>query len=771
LAGKCNILFIESLQNYQITRLSMKQNLSFQLYCILLIIITLSCQEKTGDDNAVVIENAEMRLVIDEKGHAKSLLHKATNQECFNVKEDISVFVIKQNGRLPGQEMLIHPYKQQFLTAEKVKREGDKLLVTFEKLAQVVVTIDLTITDSYIGFTVADIESGEKPGSPEVDPWDELIFLRLPVRDRENFGEWLNVIHDREVAVNVLGTDQYCRIDNERRQGFRILEAGAVDEVKTLGTGAALIVTETKYLLDRIDQVETDYNLPPGVKNRRREESKYSYYWPTDITPDNVDQHIRYAQAGGFRFLMISSNSFAIPASFTWLPAFSNGLKDLKEVVDKINNSGIIAGVHLYYTKADKKDIYVTGNPDHRLGIRKIFTLAEPITEYSDTITVEENPRGCAMQDGRRILKVGEELITYREYTSERPYQFTGCQRGHLQTKVYAREKGFKLGLLDVDTWNRWVRFDQRTSIQQEVAERIGEIYNQAGFQFIYLDGGEDVNPPYWYNISKAQKVVIEQFHSSPVFTESAVRSHFSWHITDRANAFDLQSFAPEELKNAIRNYPMREAPMLKNDFTKGEFGWITNYPPGHWENDTTGIQPDMIEFSTSRAAGWDTGTSLWTKLSWSESHPRTEDVLEVFRRWEAVRQENRLTDKQKAELRDPDQEHILLINENNEFELRPYNQILQLPTNRIRAFHFQRDNKIYVVYWNTVGEGSFSLPVKEENIRLFDSLNGEPLTIDTQEGKVILPAGHRRYLECTNLSASQIIESFRKLEMVKGSK
>ena len=72
----------------------------------------------------------------------------------------------------------------------------------------------------------------------------------------------------------------------------------------------------------------------------------------------------------------------------------------------------------------------------------------------------------------------------------------------------------------------------------------------------------------------------------------------------------------------------------------------------------------------------------------------------------------------------------------------------------------------MYVVYWNTIGEGRFSLPIKEENIRLFDSLDGKPLRIEMQDGQVILPAGGRRYLECTNLSESQIIEAFRKLRM-----
>ena len=44
--------------------------------------------------------------------------------------------------------------------------------------------------------------------------------------------------------------------------------------------------------------------------------------------------------------------------------------------------------------------------------------------------------------------------------------------------------------------------FDQRTSIQKEVAARLGEIYSKAGFEFAYFDGAEDVPPPYWFTVS-----------------------------------------------------------------------------------------------------------------------------------------------------------------------------------------------------------------------------------------------------------------------------
>jgi len=53
--------------------------------------------------------------------------------------------------------------------------------------------------------------------------------VQLPVRDRENFGEWLNVMWDGAVAVNLLATDPYAKIDADPRPGHHLFRAGTVD--------------------------------------------------------------------------------------------------------------------------------------------------------------------------------------------------------------------------------------------------------------------------------------------------------------------------------------------------------------------------------------------------------------------------------------------------------------------------------------------------------------------------------------------------------------
>ncbi|MFW6100537.1 MAG: hypothetical protein ACOC90_04065, partial [Bacteroidota bacterium] len=168
-------------------------------------------------------------------------------------------------------------------------------------------------------------------------------------------------------------------------------------------------------------------------------------------------------------------------------------------------------------------------------------------------------------------------------------------------------------------------------------------------------------------------------------------------------------------------------------------------------------------------AAAWDLPISIWDDLQNFKKHPLTEDNLEVVRNWEKVKDTDWLTEKQKQMLRNIEQEHILLTNEQEEFELLPYEQIENAAkgVKEIRAFIFERQDDLYVVYWHTLGKGQFLLPVEQQNIKAFGSLGGDPLPIKAREQSVVLPVGSRRYLEFTNLSKQQIIEAFRDLRLL----
>lgn len=716
--------------------------------------------------DAIVIENAEARLVLSASGTAESLIHKASGQECLGHASAVPMFTVTQYRPYDNELQLSYPAKPKVFPSERVRREGDRLIVSFAMVGYEA-TIRLKITNGYLAFTLDKLEYKERAGlrpKPKT-PIDETVFLQLPVRNRQNFGDWLNVAWDDALAVNLLATDPFARIDCSACGAYRLMQAGTVDSVKTQGVGAALIVTEPRHLLDRIATIETDYGLPLGVAARRRKEYSQSYYELITAKPEELDRHLRFAQMAGLTAMDVYYAVFCKTAGhFSWRPEYPRGIEDVKSLVDRIAAAGITPGIHIHYNKANKDDAYVTPRPDPRLNLTANFTLKESLDERGSTITVEESPRQCPMEEGRRILRVQGELITYQRYTTTPPYQFIGCQRGSLGTRTAAYASGQRVGLLDVDTWPIFVRLTQNTDVQEEVARRIADIYHGAGFRFVYFDGAEDVpGPEYWYTVSRAQWLVYQKLDPPPLIAEGACKSHFSWHVLSRGNAFDV--FKPEVLKESVRAFPAAEAPQVAKDFTSINFGWIGYWAPSR---DTVGTQPDMLEYATSRAAAWDCPISLVGDLPQLEAHPRTPDNLEVIRRWEEVRSKGWLTAAQKSQMRDLSQEHTLLIDERRNFELAPYSQIEKVAgqDGPARAFVFQRNGRVYVAFWHTSGQGSLQLTLDRRQTKLMAQL-GKPIDMVASGNGIRVPLAGRHYLECVDVSRETVVVAFQKATLL----
>lgn len=701
---------------------------------------------------AIVIENQELRLVIGGDGKARSLWHKPSGQECLEPEADrctcASAFAITEYRPYLGDVHLVYPSKETTFEADSVRRVGDDLVVGFER-SKWSATIGVRVTEDYLGFTLKRVDFAKGYSMNDIAvPMDEVAILKLPVRNRKFFGDWLNVMWDNDVAVNVLATDPFAKIDATKYRDYALLQATAVRDVKLTGVGAALITTGEGRLLDRIDRLEQDFGLPRGVKSRRNEEIRRSYLWLSSVSTRDIDEYIAIARQGGFRGIQIYWPAmFKSLGHYPWRDDYPNGMADLQAITRKIRQAGMTAGFHIQHPKASLNDAYVTPVPDHRLNLLRMFTLAAPLEEKATTITVEESPEGCdlltaVMYNKGQILKIGGELIRYSQYTTQRPYQFTGCQRGALNTRPSEYPRGYKFGLLDIDGQSR-VRFDQRTSIQREHAEKIGKISAEAGFQFFSYDGAEDVHTPWWFWISMSQYEVHQGLRPEPLFSTGAAKSHFGWHILTCGNEFD--TFKPEVIKQATREHQLAGAKYLAQDFTRCNLGWINSTAPSAA---SIGMQPDMYESLCSVSAAWDCPISLKGNLRELRAHPRTADNLEVMRRWEEARLARFFSPEQIEAFRRGDREHILLVDEKGGFELQPCEQFEGIAgaSQAIRAFLFDRSGKTHMVFWHPSGKANLEIDIDPGRIRLFREL-GREIGVTKTTGGVTIPYGDRQYL------------------------
>ena len=709
----------------------------------------------------IIIENARLRLVVGSDCIAKSLVYKATGEECLLDGMQMPLFSVTQDRPFNNEIKQVYPCEHTTYPANRVRREGDQLIIGFS-VAPYEAVVKVVEKDRYVAFFLDRfiVHPGDY-GRQKMDtpPVAEFCLLQLPVKEREHFGDWLNVSWDEKVAVNVLATAPQTLVDADKRNGHRVMRAHVESGIRLQGPGAALIVEETDKLLDTIAIIEEDYDLPRGVESRRNPLINASIYYTCELNPQTVDKHIAYAKAGGFRMMQVyytsifeASGMYGFIGNYDYKDSYPNGRDDLIAVLNKVKAAGITPGLHVLQPHIGMKSRYVTPVADHRLNLKRHFTLAKPLDAGDTTIFVEQDTYNAPMADKTRVLQFGGELITYEGYTDEYPYCFTGCTRGAYGTVVQEHPAGQIGGVLDVSEFGGVsVYLDQNSSLSEEIAQKIADAYN-CGFQFIYFDGAEGVQPPFAYHLPNAQYRVYKKLQPAPILCVGAAKSHFSWHMISGGNAFDV--FGADVFKEKIAQFPAQAAPRARDSFTCVNFGW--------WQFWGTPTQADHFEYSTSRAAAWDCPATMISDERLFEQNPRLYDVLEVLRRWEEVRTTGWLTSAQKEELKNLEQEHILLINEQKDFELVPYNEIKNLPAD-ISAFSFARKGENYAVYWHRTGNGKLHLPLDYKDIQVMEELYGEALPACDD-----IPVDKRRYIK-SKLPMDKLIAAFQKAELKEG--
>jgi hypothetical protein len=598
-----------------------------------------SCADKPDVNDSIVFETETFKLTVGRDAVARSLLIKATNEEMLVKGAGVPLFSVTQDRPFNNEIKLEHPNTRTTYKADSLSWDGERLTVGFDTAPyEAVVRVDKGA--GYLRFTLVDFicePTDYDYLALDVPPVAEFRILQLPVKERENFGEWLNAMWDDVSAVCVAGCDPWSLIWHEDRNGGRILTADLYSGKKLRGGSAAIIAAGGKEpFLDAMDGFEVDLDLPRGVRSRRSPMLNRSIYWTGDATPSNIDKHIAIARKAGLEMMLfyypcfIKSKGYKLLGDYDLRDEYPGGYADIRNMLDKVKAEGITPGFHTIQTNNGVESRYVTPSIDPRLNRKRLFTLKEPIHPSGNVteITVEENPVDSPLHDHTRVIVFGGEGFEYEGFTTEPPYKFTGVKRGAYGTAAAPHPKGEIGGILDISEFGRGtsVYINQDNDLQDEIAEKIARIYD-CGFEFLYLDGSEGVNTPFGINVSLAQYRVASKLGKMPIFTEGAAKSHFGWHLQAGANAFDI--FPPEIFKEKIIEFPYTEAPRMAKNMTRLDFGWWNITP------DTT---PEMWDFAESKAAERNCPVTIQFSFESLESNPHADELLAVLKKWEEYR-------------------------------------------------------------------------------------------------------------------------------------
>ena len=669
----------------------------------------------------VVVENARCRLVLAEEGYAKSLVVKATGEEMIEPGARVPFSTITQNRAYDNEFKLMYAAKPWTLPAERIVRAGDELKIRYRDEFFTAV-VKLEITENYIGFRLVrfdyELESSGYKRKTEID---SCALVQLPVKRRGHFGRTLNAVWDDNAFAALMAARPETRIDAfERESGGYALFAGSEKGVGLQEAHAVLAVSNAREdFLDCIDAMERDYGLPRGVKMRRHPLCAASYMTTSGITSANVGDYVRIAKEGGFRAIQTSglSELWRTNGHFPPRKGYENGPEDYRKVTEVMRAAGLLPGLHFFCTKVTRDDAYLAGGrPDPRMNVVCEVLLERDISPGDTTLYVQSCPRLLRREKDRGLVQFGDELVMYGGFTEEPPYALTNCVRGLWGSSAAAHSRNAVGRHLDVDDWVKFVRCGD-SGIIDEMADRIVAWINAAGVRFAYMDGAEDVPEPFWYHVPRVQWNVWKRIKTDFVWSETALKSHFGWHMHTRGNAFDV--FKGELQRGAMRKYILRTARQDADDFSCIDFGWLRlqrperpdpakkkrmngQYAQSAFWNGTIGLQPDVVEYVACKAAAWNSPVGFSISLDAYRKHPRAADVLAAFKRWEDAKLGRRFDAAQLEAFKDGDREWFLWPFASEE---RPepveWRQITEDSERPIRAFSYSRGGKAGIVYWN----------------------------------------------------------------------
>ncbi len=79
-----------------------------------------------------------------------------------------------------------------------------------------------------------------------------------------------------------------------------------------------------------------------------------------------------------------------------------------------------------------------------------------------------------------------------------------------------------------------------------------------------------------------------------------------------------------------------------------------------------------------------------------------------------------------------------------------------------MHAFVFERQSRVYVVFWHGLSEGRLRIPVARSSVRLIRDFGKEELPIEQNGQEVIVPIGNRAYLEFKGRSRDEVIKAIQ---------
>ncbi len=392
--------------------------------------------------------------------------------------------------------------------------------------------------------------------------------------------------------------------------------------------------------------------------------SKGSYLFNFgDMTEQKADRWIALAKRLGVTQIDFhGGTSFRFGDCFPNPKTYPNGRASFKAVIDKLHAAGIKAGLHTYAFFIDKKCPWVTPVPDKKLAKDTTFTLAHDLSASDTFVPVLETTEKMNTTTGFFVwnsitLQVDDELITYSGVQKAGQFAFTGCTRGALGTHAAAHSAGAHVGHLK-ECFGLFVP-DPETTLFAQVAQNTADMFNQCGFDMIYLDAldGEGIlggSENAWHYGSQFVFDIFSRVKKAPLMEMSTFHHHL-WYVRSRMGAWDHPTRSHKEFIDIHCEANLENERM----YLPGELGWWSVRAFTGAQGEPTYI--DDMEYLMCKCIGTGNGMALMgidpDTIEKPSALPRVADLV---RRYEEIRLSGKVPEATRKQLAQPGAEFTL---------------------------------------------------------------------------------------------------------------
>jgi len=521
-------------------------------------------------ENCIILENRHISIALDKESvTVKSVINKYTGEEIC-VEPEVPFFAYLED------------YNEKIIPPTGAKAEGERIRITFENGAELILKAECF--DDYFTF---EIDS-------ELDRDIKLVrFVNINTTLTEE---------NNPYVFNAIPMTWWTRaVAPGHRNPAPDVYASAYPYYKSV-KGAKLGVVFAKYenaletmktVLDKIDPKFGFVSHQAGPWAREFKPNSGDYALILDISPENIEESIKYSLEFGIEQYDIHQNSFSTfrQGDFRFMKTENGTAAEHRNGIGKmIDDAGLITALHnyAYYIAPTAAPILTNPKWQKQLRVKETYTLGVDVDKDTTFLPTLEDASGFDTQmsflyTNMSYVLLDEEIIKVVKVDESGLIE---CVRGIGETSPTPHKKGAEVKKLD-GVFGMFTPVIG-SELFYHIADNIAKAYNEGGFNMIYFDAidgiGRHLDTPeekewgYFYHLAFVHRV-LSQCERTPI-VETSHFNPIEWNYRARCGAWDYANFS---IKKHIRNHARFNIQAIKSNMT-ATLGWFSFMPDEkHW--------------------------------------------------------------------------------------------------------------------------------------------------------------------------------------------